>query len=107
MSFSYSKINAMGEITFSEIKESIEGILISIRKELYKCQRPADEIILTEPDVLKLLGISKRTLAYIKERREISFSKPHSHSSCYFFLSDILDWLKESRLESIANMRKI
>ena len=96
----------MNEITFSEMKQFLQDILQCIRQELYKCQRPADQIILKEADVMNLLGISKRKIQLLKARREIPYSQPRARTFCYYLLSDILNWLKNSRIESINLLSK-
>jgi hypothetical protein len=87
---------------YPEFKE----FLRLMRSEVQNSQRPANEIIYGDQDVMRMLKISKRKLDYMKANREIPFHQPRPHSSCYYVLSDILEWLKRSRVESIDNERK-
>jgi hypothetical protein len=87
---------------YPELKEFIR----LMRQEVQNCQRPASEIILTDQDVMRMLRISKRKLDYMKANREIPYHQPKAHSSCYYLLGDLLNWLKKNRVESIYNERK-
>jgi len=68
--------------------------------------RPPDQTILRDPDAMRILGVCKRQLRYMKKRREIPYHDPPGQRD-YFLLSDILNWLKKYRVESIDNMRRI
>ena len=84
-----------------EIKELLE----LFKHEVRQAQRPADEVLLSDEEVMKMLGISKRTLQYIKSERTIPFTILRSRS--YFYLSDILNTLQENRIESISNRNRL
>ncbi len=88
---------------YPELKEFI----LILRHEVQQAQRPADEIILDDNDVLKMLKISKRKLQYMKSDGSIPFHTPTGGVRTYYLLSDILEWVKNSRTESISNNRKI
>src|SRR5689334_18363118 len=88
---------------YPELKE----LFNLFRNEIMNQRRPANEIILNDRDAMRVLKISKRKLDYLKSQREIPFHQPRRHSTCYYLLSDILDWLKSSRMESIHNERRI
>ena len=79
-----------------------------IRYEIQQAQRPADEIILDDEDVMRHLKISKRKLQYLKADKiiPIHFFEPGS-SRTYYLLSDLLQILKENRIESIINEKRI
>lgn len=66
----------------------------------------ANETILHDEDVMKILGVSKRKIEYMKANREIPFFNPPMQCD-YFMLSDILEWLQKSRVESISNERRV
>ncbi len=87
---------------YPELKE----LILLFRYEIQQAQRPSNEVILNDQDVMKMLKISKRKLDYLKANREIPFSQPHPHSSTYYLLADILDWINTTRVESIENQRK-
>lgn len=79
-----------------------------LRHEIQQAQRPANEIILDDESVMRMLGISKRTLQYMKAHRVIpSHRFDKSSPRTYYLLSDILDILKENRIEAISNNIKI
>ena len=87
---------------YPELKELVS----IIRDEVQRHQRPANETILYDEDVTKLLGISKRKLEYMKAGLEIPFINPPMQRD-YFILSDILEWLSKYRVENISNQRRI
>lgn len=89
-------------IKHPELKELVS----IIRQEIQQAQRPAEEVVLDDQDVMKMLKISKRKLQYLKAGLQIPFHTPAGGSRTYYLLSDILNWLKESRTESISNTRK-
>lgn len=78
------------------------------RHEIQHVQRPADEIILDDEDVMKHLKISKRKLQYLKADNIIPyhFFEPGGPRT-YYLLSDILQILKENRIESVSNKKRI
>jgi hypothetical protein len=87
---------------YPELKE----LVCIIRDEVQRHQRPANETILHDEDVQKILGISKRKLEYMKANREIPYINPPMQRD-YFILSDILEWLSNSRIESISSQRNL
>jgi hypothetical protein len=78
-----------------------------LRYEIQQAQRPADEIVLTDYEVMKTFKMSKRKLDYLKANREITYSQPIPRSTCYFTLADLLKWLEKGRIESISEQIKI
>lgn len=87
---------------YPELKELVN----IIRDEVQRHQRPANETILYDEDVQKILGVSKRKLEYMKAGQEIPYINPPMQRD-YYILSDILEWLSKYRVENIANQRKI
>lgn len=85
----------------------LKELILLFRQELLKMQRPADEVVLLDEDIMRMLGICKRNLASMRATRQIPFHQPKPNSRCYYLLSDILHWLKTSRMESINNTIKI
>lgn len=71
------------------------------RHEMQQAQRPANEIILNDQSVMKILKISKRKLEYMKAAREIPYSQSKQRSCCYYLLSDILAWIEKNRVNII------
>jgi hypothetical protein len=83
---------------YPELKEFIHVL----RHEVQQTQRPADEIILDDNDVMKTLKISKRKLQYLKADGVIPTHKLEPDSSrTYYLLGDILDILKKNRIDPI------
>jgi hypothetical protein len=77
-----------------------------LRHEIQQAQRPANEIILDDEDVMRILKISKRKLQYLKAGLIIPHHRPDEGTRTYYLLSDILGWLNKSRIESISNNLK-
>lgn len=79
-----------------------------IRYEIQQAQRPAEEIILGDEDVMRHLKISKRKLQYLKADGYIPFHffTPDGPRT-YYLLSDILQILKENRIESVTCTKRI
>jgi hypothetical protein len=78
-----------------------------LQYEIQKAQRPASEVVLSDGDVMKILKISKRTLATLKAERRIAFSQERKGAPARFLLSDVLDFVNRDRIESIDNERRI
>jgi hypothetical protein len=85
----------------------IRDLFIQIRQEIQSKQRPANEIVLIDQDVMQILHISERKLDDMKAKRIIPFSQPIPRSTCYFRLSDILKWLDKHRKNSLDDDCKI
>jgi hypothetical protein len=87
-----------------ELKE----FLHLFRQEFQKCQRPAHEVVMDDEDVMHTLKISKRRLQYLKSDGVIPFHYfDPSSPRTYFLLSDVLEILKNNRIESLSNTIKI
>ncbi len=87
-----------------ELQELI-GTVNDVKVALEKMGRPANETILDDVDVRDLLKVSKRTLAYWRERGIITFSK--LGGKIYYRLSDILILLKQHEIPAVASNLKI
>ena len=86
----------------------IKDFIYLLRNEIRQAQRPAHEVVLDDVDVMRILKISKRKLQYLKADRVIPFHTLESEKPrAYYLLSDILDILKENRIESIKNSSRI
>lgn len=75
------------------------------RSELRQLQRPANEIILDDNDVQKLLKVSKRKLQYLKAQGVLAYSQVGVRS--YYLLSDILALMYTNRNESVENSNRL
>ncbi len=79
-----------------------------MRYEIQHAQRPPNEVILDDEDVMRILKISKRKLQYLKADRVLPFHTLDPDSPrTYYLLSDILEILSENRIDSLANKSRI
>lgn len=71
------------------------------RYELLEAKRPADELILNEADLCKMLKVSKRTAATWRSTGTIAF---HKVGGIVFYLySDVLKMIKSNRIDSVLD----
>ena len=59
--------------------------------------RPANEVILDDEDVMKILKICKRSLATLRDDGLLKFSKPKS--KIYYKLSDVLELINSNEVK--------
>ncbi len=91
-----------GNYVYSNQNPELKEFLHLLRFEIQQNQRPAEEIILDDEDVMLRLKISKRKLQYMKAEGSIPFHRLEPESSrTYYLLSDILEILKKNRVESV------
>lgn len=85
-----------------------QEFLHTLRYEIQQAQRPACETILDDEDAMRTLKFSKRKLQTLKSERIIPYHylEPDGVRT-YYLLSDILQMLKENRIESISNDKRI
>ena len=88
--------------------KELEKFIHLLRYEIQQAQRPANEVIQDDEDVMRQLKISKRKLQYLKADRVIPYhTLDPSSPRTYYLLSDILEILKENRIESLTNKSRI
>lgn len=87
-----------------EIQELINTVN-ALKLVLENMSRPANEIIYDDVDVRNMLKVSKRTLAYWRERGMITFSK--LGGKIYYRLSDILALIKQNEIPAVTSNLKI
>jgi hypothetical protein len=85
----------------------LKAFFMQLRREIQNIQRPANEIVLIDQDVMKMLHMSERKLDGLKAKRKIPFSQPIPRSTCYYLLSDVLKWLEKHRKKSLDDDCKI
>jgi hypothetical protein len=96
------------DATILNNKKEIKEIIHLIRYEIQHAQRPANEVILDDEDVMLKLKISKRKLQYLKADRVIPFhTLDYGSPRTYYLLSDILQLLNDNRIDSVANNCRI
>ena len=92
----------MDHYTLFSKHPELKELLYLLRHEIQLAQRPAEQVILDDQDVMRILKVSKRKLQYLKADGTIPFHKLECGSPrSYYLLSDILDILKKNRVESI------
>jgi hypothetical protein len=80
-------------------------IIEIFRFELKRAQRPAEELILTDVDLCKMLHVSKRTTATWRGIGAINYHKVGG--VIFYVYSDILNMMKANRIESTSEHMKI
>lgn len=70
---------------FPELNEFLKDF----RHEMSQVSRPASEVFLDEADAMKLLKVSKRTLANWRSNNTLKYKK--LGGKIYYILQDILD----------------
>ncbi len=91
--------------TYLERWPELADFLKEIDNRVNKALRPANEVILDDIELQQMLFISKRTAATLREQRLITFHK--SAGKIYYLLSDVLEYLRNHRIESgtISNQK--
>jgi len=90
------------EYPFLKDNRQLKEVFQILRTELQRHLRPANETILYDEHLMKILGVSKRKLEYMKSGREIPYYDPPMQRD-YFILSEILQWLSKYRVAPIEN----
>lgn len=75
------------------------------RYELSQTQRPANEIILDDVDLMKLLKVSKRTTAGLREKKIINYYKVGG--KIFYKLSDVLALIEKNKVTSTNDTLRI
>lgn len=81
-----------------------EELIRNIKYEIAQAQRPADQIILDDVDLCKMLKVSKRTTATLRANSEITFYK--CGGKILYKLSDILDYVNRNCVNADAAKTK-
>lgn len=106
----------------------LKGLIDEIDERISKVSLPADQVILDDVDVLQMLKISKRKLAQLRAERKIKFyrtdddppskiakskknleplQKGRRKSKIYYFLIDVVNYVKRNPVNPISNNFKI
>jgi hypothetical protein len=80
-------------------------LLLDIEEIQSKAHRNANEVILDDFELCKLLKISKRKSAELRSKREIRYYK--SGGKVYYFLSDVLEYIRRNEVPSIYELSKL
>jgi hypothetical protein len=75
------------------------------RYELHEVKRPAEEVILNDADLCKILKVSKRTTASWRATGVLAY---HKVGGIVFYLyADVLEMIKSNRVEALENSLRI
>lgn len=106
----------------------LKGLVDEIDEKISRVSLPADQVILDDVDVMRILKISKRKLAQLRAERKIKFyptdydpppkkikllkaqeilKKGKRKSKIYYVLIDVLNYVKRNPVNPISNNFKI
>ena len=80
-------------------------LLKAVRNEIQQALRPPEEIIYDDIDLCNYLKVSKRTTAYWREKKMITFSQPGG--KVFYRKSDVLAFLKSYETQAVRKGLKI
>jgi len=80
---------------------SAQEFIQELRHEIFKYQRPADQVILDEVDFCQFLRISKRHASDLRSEGQITYSK--IGGKIYYKLSDILNFVERHQVKSVSD----
>lgn len=117
------------KIHYTDRWPELKGLVDEIDEKISRVSLPADQVILDDFDVLRMLKISKRKLAQLRAERKIKFyrtdddpppskknksqkvSKPLNKgvrkSKIYYLLIDVINYVKRNPVNPISNNFKI
>jgi len=72
-----------------------EELIRQIKYQIEQAQRPADQIILDDVDLCKMLKVSKRTTATLRANGQITFYK--CGGKIIYKLSDVLAYIDRNK----------
>ena len=85
----------------------IRELFSALRDLIQQNQRPPDQVVLDDEGAMAVLKTSKRKLRILRDERKIAFSQERKGTPYTYFLSDLLDYVRRYRVESLDNLRKI
>ena len=116
------------KIHYTDRWPELKGLVDEIDEKISRVSLPADQVILDDVDVMNMLKISKRKLATLRAERRIKFyrtdddpppkkiksqkaleniQKVRRKSKIYYFLSDVVAYVKRNPVNPISNNFKI
>ena len=90
--------NFRKNLTADEIRELFQS-------ELLKLNRPAEELLMTDPQLCKTLYVSPRLTAEWRKNKQITFIK--IGGKIFYKYSDMLAFADEHKVQSISQKRKL
>jgi hypothetical protein len=79
-------------------------IIELFQKELAKLQRPAEELIMNDAELCRLLNISKRTTATWRAEGLIAYQKVGG--IVFYIYADVLTMIRQHRKDALISQRK-
>ena len=116
------------KIHYTDRWPELKGLVDEIDEKISRVSLPADQVILDDVDVMRILKISKRKLAQLRAERKIKFyrtdddspskkikslkaqetlKKGKRKSKIYYVLIDVLNYVKRNPVNPISNNFKI
>jgi hypothetical protein len=95
-----------GGLKEQNILKQIQENLDTLRQELIKSHRPANEVLLDDVDLQAILKVSKRHTAELREKKLIAYSQPIPNGKIYYILSDVIAYVKTGYHQTISSQRK-
>jgi hypothetical protein len=81
----------------SELNHNMEQLLPVIER----LNRPPEQVLLDDVELRKLLKVSKRTTAYLREKGLITYSK--LGGKIYYLYSDVLEMISRHQIRCIRS----
>lgn len=86
-------------LKFPESKILFDQLLAEFEEKVLKAQRPANEIIISDAELIRQLGVCKRTTNTWRAKRMITFIKVGS--LIYYKLSEVLDFMDKYEIKKL------
>ena len=87
------------------LSPSAQEFLKELKHEVFKSQRPPEQVILDEVDFCKFLKISKRHAADLRSEGWVSYSK--IGGKLYYKLSDVLNFIERHQVKSVLENKRL
>jgi hypothetical protein len=84
----------------------IKNFIGELEKKLISATRPAVEIILDDVDLQKILNVSKRYLASLREQGLIEYSQPIANGKVFYTYQAVLNFISSGKVPTIEQKRK-
>jgi hypothetical protein len=84
----------------------VKSFICDLEKKLISATRPAVEIILDDFDLQKILNVSKRYLASLREQGLIEYSQPIANGKVFYTYQGVLNFIASGKVPTIEHKRK-
>lgn len=85
---------------YPESKELFDQMMTELERIMMEAQRPANEVIITDSELIRQLEVCKRTTNTWRSKRMITFIKVGS--LVYYKLSDVLAFMDRNEVKRIT-----